>query len=178
MGVVERVGNSERVRGYELDPATAVARADRMRDSNRPLTSALRRAPGCQHELHERFGAPVRRRQFRAVHTDLEVVDAEASRRRHEVLDGLDPNAVATDRRRVMGVDDALGRGGNWLGVLTDAEDDAGVGRPGRKYYPDHPSRVEPNTFQADRLADGVLSHDRGGTRATRVPDLHFLLNG
>jgi len=60
-----------------------------------------------------------------AVHTNVEVVDAEAGRRRHEVLDGLDANAVPTDRRRVVRIDDALGRRRDRLAVLADAEDDA-----------------------------------------------------
>src|SRR5215469_16783896 len=84
---------------------------------------------------------------------------------------------VATNRRRVMRVDDALGRGGNGIAVLTDAEDDARVRGAGRQRDANRLSRVQPNTFQADRLADGVLSHDLRREGATRVPHLHLLLN-
>src|SRR6266850_5990736 len=159
--VVERVGDAERVGRHDLDPAAAGAGADRMRDADGSLARALRRAADGLHELHERLGAAVGRRQLGAVDTDVEVVDAEAGRRRHQVLDRLDPRAVLAERGGVVGIDDALGRGGDGIAVLTDAEDDAGIGGTWGQRHANSLAAVQPNTFQADRLTDGVLSHDR-----------------
>ena len=60
-----------------------------------------------------------------------------------------------------MGIDDALGRGGDRIAVLTYAEDDAGIGGTGGQRHANSLAGVQSNTFQADRLTDGVLSHDR-----------------
>ena len=134
-----------------------------MRDADRAKPRALRHAARREHYLHERLGAAVGRGQLGAVHADLEVVDPEAGRRRHEVLDGLDARPVLADRRRVVGIDDALGHRGDRVATLADAEDDAGVRGRGGEHHTNRLARMQPNTFQADRLPDGVLSHDRVG---------------
>ena len=163
MLVVERVGDAERLGGDDLDPAAIATGADRMRDADRAKPRALLHATRREHHLHERLGAAVGRGQLGAIHADLEVVDPEAGRRRHEVLDGLDARPVLADRRRVVGIDDALGHRGDRVATLADAEDDAGVRGRGGEHHTNRLARMQPNTFQADRLPDGVLSHDRVG---------------
>src|SRR5207237_1311821 len=129
MLVVEGVADAERVRGEDLDPSRAAADVDRMRDDDASTRRRLGRPARGRQQRHERLGAAVAGGDLRAVDGDLEVVDAETGGGREQVLDRLNPRAVATDGGRVVRVDDALGRGGDRVDVAGNSENDTGVGR-------------------------------------------------
>ncbi len=172
--VVERVADPERARGLDVDPARARADADRVRDVDGAAPGRLRSAPGREEQRDERLGAAVDGRDLGAVHLDLEVVDPQAGGGGHQVLDRLDPGPVASDRRRVVRVDDALRRGRDALG--PDAEDDARV-RRGRGHREAHGlAGVKADPVEGCRLADRVLSHHaagRGSNHSARLTVRH-----
>jgi hypothetical protein len=168
MVVVERVADAERARRLDVDEAAVGADPDRMRDVDRPSPRRLLRPSGSRQQGDERLGAAVHGRDLGAVDVDLEIVDAEASRGGHQVLDRLHPGAVAADRRGVVRVDHALGRGGNPL--APDAEHDSRVRRRRRKRDVDGLSGMQSDAFQRNGLLDRVLAHP-ARSYATRVPD-------
>jgi hypothetical protein len=157
--VVECVADAEGVARHDAHPPRAAADVDRVRQLDRAPARRLRLASGVRQQCHEGFGAAVGRGYLGAVHLDAEVVDAEAGRGRHEVLDRLDSRPALSDGRGVVRIDDTLGRSRDRIAVGTDAEDDAGVGRSGCQGQPGRLARMKPNSLQRHRLPDSLLAH-------------------
>src|SRR5262249_53921351 len=84
--------------------------------------------------------------------------DAQAGRRRHQVLDRVDPRAVAADGRGVVRVDHTL-RSGRDRVAVADAEDDAGISGCGGEGDPDLLTAVEADPLQRHRPPDRLLAH-------------------
>ena len=168
--VVERVADPQRVRWCDLDPAPAAAHSERTRDRQGLPQLGLLRAAGGREQRHERLRAPVQRRDLGAVHLDVQVVDAEPGRGGHEVLDRLDAGAVHPQRRRVVRVDDAVDRRGDPLAGRLDPEHDARIRGTRCERDAGDLTRMEPDTLDADRPANGVLAHKPGSGTATQVP--------
>src|SRR6266850_2414653 len=157
--VVERVADAERVRWNDLHPSAVVADPERARNRQRPQPRRLLDAAGEREQRHERLGASVERRDLGPVHLDLEIVDAEPRDGRHQMLDRLDPRAVHADRGRVVRVDDAVGSRRDPLTRGACPEHDARVSGCRTESDPGDLARVEADTFDADRLANRMLSH-------------------
>jgi hypothetical protein len=131
----------------------------RARNCQRPQPRRLLDAAGEREQRHKRLGASVERWDLGPVHLDLEIVDAEARDGRHQVLDRLDARAVHAHGGRVVRIDNAVSACRDALPRGPRPENDARVGGRGRESDPRDLARVEADTFDADRLANGVLSH-------------------
>jgi hypothetical protein len=87
----DAVGDLEVVRRIQRDALVALAERDRPEDLQVLLGGCqFLDARLVQDQVHERRGAAVHDRHFRAVQLDDDVVDAERRQRREQVLDGLD----------------------------------------------------------------------------------------
>src|SRR3546814_885998 len=121
----------EAVMRLETGDLVAVAHFHRVLDADEALGRALLDdAAGLQQE-HERAGRAVHDRHFGRGQVDVEVVDAQAGERRHQVFDRLHPGAVARQAGAQGGFADQLGvRGDLHRRLDVDAaEHDAGVDR-------------------------------------------------
>ena len=131
MGAVERVADAKHVAGDDLEPAGIGADPDRLVDDERLPTGRQGHAAGRVEQRDEGSRAAVDRRDLGPVDPDLEVVEPQAGRRGHQVLDRLDPCPVDAEGGRVVGVHHARGERGDGRLVTGDAEDDAAVGAGG-----------------------------------------------
>ena len=131
MGAVERVADAKHVAGDDLEPAGIGADPDGPVDDERLPTGRQGRAAGRVEQRDEGPRAAVDRRDLGPVDPDLEVVEPQAGRRGHQVLDRLDPCPVDAEGGRVVGVHHARGERGDGRLVTGDAEDDAAVGAGG-----------------------------------------------
>src|SRR3546814_6205398 len=103
--------------------------------------------------------------------SDLEVVDAQAGERRHQVFDRLHLGAVARQAGAQGGFADQLGvRGDLHRGLDVDAaEHDAGVDRGRSQGEVDLLAAVQPDAGGADHILDGALLHGRGWIRVVAM---------
>ena len=84
-------------------------------------------------------GAAIENRYFRGIHIDVQIVDPQARKRRHQVLDGADLGATLLQPRAHTGVDHRVGVGGkiDWRVEIDTTKDDSGVGRGGTQHQID-----------------------------------------
>src|ERR1051325_2354312 len=85
--------------GLESRPLIAPAHLDAARDAQEALGRGLLDDAGLLDEQHEWRCAAVHDWKLRSVEVDVEVVDAQAAERRHQVLDGVDLGAIAHETR-------------------------------------------------------------------------------
>ena len=107
-------------------------------------------------------GAAVHDRDLGAGDVDVQVVDAEAGERRHQVLDGGDRRAVALQRRRQPRVADVprVGRDGDRRLEIDAMEDDAGVRRRRAQRELDARAGMQTDARRLDRgLERPLLQH-------------------
>ena len=157
--VVQRVADPQRVRRHDVNPPPGAAHSKRARKRQHPAARGLLLAARERQQRHEGLRAAVERGDLGPVHLDLDVVDAEPGRRRHEVLDGLDARRVQAQGRRVVRVDDALGPCRNPLAGCAHLEHDACIRRRGGDGDTGDLARVQADSFDTDRLSNGVLTH-------------------
>ena len=98
-------------------------------------------------------------RHFLGGDVDKGVVDAEAEKRRHQVLHGRDPGAVVLEHGRHRGVGHVGGarRDRRVAGQVRPAEDDAGVDRRRAQGHGHLGARVQAHAGGPDDTLEGAL---------------------
>ena len=129
----------ESVERPKFGPLVAVFDTHRFPDADEFLRRILFLDAGGLQQEHERAGAAVHDRHFRGGQVDDDVVDAEACKCRHQVLDGRNLDAVPDQRRAQHRFADEqrIGRNVDRLVEIDAAEQDAGIfrGRPQRHVH-------------------------------------------
>ena len=91
----DAVGDLEVIRRIERDPLVALRERNRTQHLQIPARRLQAFHARLVHQIHERRGAAVHDRHFRAVQFHDDVVDAQGGQGREQVLDGLDRHRFA-----------------------------------------------------------------------------------
>jgi len=173
---VDREVEAEPVAGVEARPLVAVADLDRRDDAEVALRRGLLDDARALQQEHERTGAAVHDRDLRTGDVDVQVVDAEARERAHQVLDGRDGRRAFPQRRRQPRVADLRGRrrDRDGRGEIRAMEDDARLRRRRAQHEFDAGAGVQPDAGRARGGLEGALAEhvgvdSRAGRRFRRI---------
>ena len=109
------------IAGQQACVLVALRHLDRLQDFDIAQRRGLIAKAGPVQELHERQGRPVQDRQFRAIHLDHGIGDAQRAEGRHQVLDGRQAHACAIlDHGVQPGLDHGLARDRNAVVAIGD----------------------------------------------------------
>ncbi len=159
MREVDREIELEAVERIEACPLVAVAHLDGCKDAQIALRRVLLDDAGRLQQEDERPGTAIHDRDLGSGNVDVEVVDAKARERGHQVLDGGNAGTVMLQRRRQPRVADMQGVGGNGNGgrKVDPMKDDPGVchARPQRNL--DARAGMQADAGRLDRRFEGAL---------------------
>ena len=126
--------NLESFKRLELGPFIALVQGDGFLDAHKPLWRGLLRDTGGLYQEHERTRAAVHNRDFGRRQFDIGVIDTQAGKRRHQMLDGGNLDTTRFECRGKAGIGNVIGAGAYFNRILEiDAtKDDPGIdrGRP------------------------------------------------
>ncbi len=93
MRKVDRIRDPKSVRGFDPNPAIAIANLEGLDNREFTRTGALPLLSGAPNQFHEGRSTPVHRRNFRSLDFDANVVDSECEKRGQQMLDCCDLRA-------------------------------------------------------------------------------------
>ena len=167
--------NLETVVRIEARPLVAVLDLDALLDAHELLRRVLLFDAGGLQQEHERARAAVHDRHFAGAQFDDHVVDAEARKRRHQVLDRRDLGAVPHQggaQRRLAHVLGARGDVHRFVEVGAP-ERDAAVGGRRAQHHQHLLAGVQAHAGGADRVLEGsLLEHARVMRACQGVPKI------
>ena len=155
---------AETVVRLETGDLVAVAHFHGLEDADEALGRVLFDDAGRLQQEHEGAGGTVHDRHFGRRQFDVEIVDAQARQRGHQVLDGHRLGALAGQTGAEHGLGHQVGAGGDLDdGIQIDAtEHDAGIDRCRAQGQEDLVATVQAHAGGADHVLQGaLLGHGR-----------------